>query len=74
MKPKRIKAVKWHVGSDIFLAIRQSDIRALAEQMALDFMVINDLPGPSMLHCLKRAGMTQSRQKSRQSVGIGGAK
>lgn len=41
--------------------LRQSDIRAMAEQMAQDFLACGLRWNPSMLYALKRAGMTPGK-------------
>lgn len=76
-KPKRIRAVKAYGGEDLSLVIssptsgwtepvyilRQSDIRALAEQLLADFALAPYDAGAlgAMAHDLKRAGMTPGK-------------
>lgn len=90
MKTKRIKAIRKHInaGREVFACafndtepcyvLRQSDVRALAEQMQKDYhnawfdghydAKYPDAKLTSMLHALRRAGITPGRARK------GGAK
>lgn len=76
MKPKRIKALKRYIakntdaydpkftdGTEPCYVLRQSDVRALAGQLARDFIDARLQWVPSMLYALKRAGITPGRAR-----------